>query len=106
MSISRKSEEEPAEKSIREVEEKKDKVNSSSQMTPTTTKTVLKESNSDTKTKALLNEAATQTSFRMSDDLERLKIKNKRQSLIQSDTIQKQKLKQMIQVQRHEKVTK
>lgn len=105
MSISRKSEE-PVEKSIREVEEKKEKVNTSSQMTPIISKTVLKESNSDTKTKALLNEAATQTSFLMSDELERLKIKNKRQSLIQSDTIHKQKLKQMIQVQRHEKVTK
>lgn len=107
LSVSRKNEE-SNEKSIREVEEKKE--NRSPRMTPTTAKTtVLRESNkenSDKKSKEL-NEAATQTSFLMSaDELERLKNKNKRQSLIQSDTVPKHKLKQMIQVQKHEKVIK
>lgn len=104
LSVSRKNEE-SNEKSIREVEEKKEKTKSpSTNPSPRMTLNDSNKENSDKKSKEL-NEAATQTSFLMSaDELERLKNKNKRQSLIQSDTVPKHKLKQMIQVQKHEKV--
>lgn len=55
--------------------------------------------------KSANKEMATQTSFLLSDDPDRRNT-NKRLSLMQSDSIQKHRLRKMIEVQRHEKVCK